>query len=278
MATPKMLHEHVANQSHPFRHPEYMSLFTWEDFNYDSWQAWMGKNWSVSVYLTVIYVGLIFAGRQWMKNREPYRLRGPLILWNLGLAIFSIVGFVRTFPELVYLMREENGFHTSVCIRDKMHVGTVFWTLMMALTKTIELGDTAFIVLRKQPLILLHWYHHATVMLYCWYTYYFHDAAHRWFMTINLFVHSVMYSYYAIRAMGIKLPRNLAMCITFLQLNQMFFGVAVNGYALYMKSSEIECQTETFNILLALLMYATYAVLFGNFFNKAYVQKKKKFD
>ena len=29
--------------------------------------------------------------------------------------------------------------------------------------------DTAFIVLRKRKLIFLHWYHHATVLLVCWY-------------------------------------------------------------------------------------------------------------
>lgn len=34
---------------------------------------------------------------------------------------------------------------------------TAFWGWLMALSKMAELGDTAFIVLRKQPLIFLHW-------------------------------------------------------------------------------------------------------------------------
>ena len=33
-----------------------------------------------------------------------------------------------------------------------------YWTFMFALSKVPELGDTLFIVLRKQPLIFLHWY------------------------------------------------------------------------------------------------------------------------
>ena len=38
-------------------------------------------------------------------------------------------------------------------------------------SKLPELGDTIFIVLRKQRLIFLHWYHHITVFVYCWYSY-----------------------------------------------------------------------------------------------------------
>ena len=43
-----------------------------------------------------------------------------------------------------------------------------FWATMFVLSKVPELGDTIFIVLRKQPLIFLHWYHHATVLVYSW--------------------------------------------------------------------------------------------------------------
>lgn len=44
-----------------------------------------------------------------------------------------------------------------------------FWTTMFSFSKAIELVDTAFVVLRKRPLIFLHYYHHATVLVYVWY-------------------------------------------------------------------------------------------------------------
>ena len=34
-------------------------------------------------------------------------------------------------------------------------------------SKVFELWDTFFIVVRKRPLILLHWYHHVTVLCVC---------------------------------------------------------------------------------------------------------------
>lgn len=149
----------ATNVSRPFGSPTYMTLYNYEaDFDYHYWQTWMGNNWTLSVYFAVAYVILIYLGRTWMRNRQPYKLQGPLILWNVGLAVFSFVGFMRTLPELVHLMQsKDNGFHLSCCMKDEMHMGTVFWTLMILLSKVVELGDTLFIVLRKQPLIFLHW-------------------------------------------------------------------------------------------------------------------------
>jgi len=44
-------------------------------------------------------------------------------------------------------------------------------TWAFCFSKLPELIDTVFIVLRKQPLIFLHWYHHASVLIYCWFSY-----------------------------------------------------------------------------------------------------------
>jgi elongation of very long chain fatty acids protein 6 len=44
-------------------------------------------------------------------------------------------------------------------------------------------------------------YHHVTVLLYAWYSYSEYNAAARWFIVMNYVVHSVMYSYYAFKAL-----------------------------------------------------------------------------
>lgn len=58
----------------------------------------------------------------------------------------------------------------AVCIYFSFGVDQVaaFWATMFVLSKVPELGDTVFIILRKQPLIFLHYYHHATVLVYAW--------------------------------------------------------------------------------------------------------------
>jgi hypothetical protein len=40
---------------------------------------------------------------------------------------------------------------------------------LFIISKVPETIDTLFIVLRRQQLIFLHWYHHASVLVYCFY-------------------------------------------------------------------------------------------------------------
>merc|ERR1712179_596621 len=104
-----------------------------------------------------------------------------------------------------------------------------------------ELGDTVFIVLRKQQLIFLHWYHHLTVLIYVFYCFSQFTSCGRWFMVMNYFVHSLMYSYYTLRALRVRVPRTVAMVITSLQLLQMVVGCAVNTGAFLYKRQGRDC-------------------------------------
>uniref|UniRef100_K7GG00 Elongation of very long chain fatty acids protein n=1 Tax=Pelodiscus sinensis TaxID=13735 RepID=K7GG00_PELSI len=174
-----------------------------------------------SFSFAVAYVLLIFGGQRVMKQRRGYYLRTPLVLWSLSLALFSIVGTLRTWGYMGFVL-STSGFKRSVCDQG-FYNGPVskFWAYMFVLSKVPELGDTVFIVLRKQRLLFLHWYHHVTVLLYAWYAYKDMVAGGGWFMTMNYSVHAVMYSYYTVRAAGCRVPRLLAMGITAAQIPPM---------------------------------------------------------
>lgn len=148
-----------------------------------------------------------------------------------------------------------------------------FWTWLFVLSKLPELGDTIFIVLRKQPLIFLHWYHHITVLIYSWFSYTEYTSSARWFIVMNYCVHSVMYSYYALRAMGYKPPRFIPMVITSMQLTQMIVGCTINLWAYdYLQTvNSSACHISPINIKLSIAMYFSYFVLFARFFYIAYL-------
>ena len=102
----------------------------------------------------------------------------------------------------------EHGISYTTCHTDcisNSHKQLAVWGWVFALSKILEFGDTAFIVLRKTPLPFLHWYHHITVCMYTWYALTPSPSAlSNWFGSMNYTVHTVMYTYYALRASGFK--------------------------------------------------------------------------
>lgn len=153
-----------------------------------------------------------------------------------------------------------------------------FWTWLFVLSKLPELGDTIFIVLRKQPLIFLHWYHHITVLMYSWFSYTEYTASARWFVVMNYCVHSLMYTYYALRALKFNPPRFISMLITGLQLTQMVIGCAINiwAYDFLQQSGHAACNISPTNIKLSIAMYASYFILFARFFHLTYLSSNAR--
>jgi len=257
----------------------YSYVFNFEqDFAPELVRIWMEENWRpVCAWASGIYMLLIFGGQTYMANRPAFDLRGPLTGWSMFLAMFSIMGAARTLPEFMHTLYT-HGFYHSLCIPSFIENDRVsgFWTWMFVLSKVPELGDTIFIVLRKQKLIFLHWYHHITVLIYCWYSFSQYTAPARWFVVMNFVVHSIMYTYYAFRALRYRVPKIIAITITSLQLIQMIVGCAVNYLAFSYKQNGMQCRVSDTNLKLSLLMYCSYFVLFARFFYNAYLGGKSE--
>lgn len=79
-------------------------------------------------------------------------------------------------------------------------------------------------------------YHHVTTLMSWWVMYHWYEPAQQWYVVMNSFVHSFMYTYYALKALKIRVPRPIAMFITTIQLLQMVLGVTVNVYTYYLLS------------------------------------------
>ncbi|XP_023222628.1 elongation of very long chain fatty acids protein 6-like [Centruroides sculpturatus] len=227
-----------------------------------------------AISMSLAYVIIIFYLQNYMKSRPPFQLRWPLVIWNILLAAFSICGTLRLLPGLWVLIREF-GFMFSVCNLSFAikHHPLPFWMSLFAWSKLIEFGDTIFLVLRKQRVIFLHWYHHALTLINVWYANSIEMSTTYWCMTMNIFVHSFMYSYYAMKAMNIKVPLFIAMTITTIQIAQMFMGCFLTLSATYMYYSGKYCEQTNTSLLLLNFMFFSYAWLFCRFFRDSYFKR-----
>jgi hypothetical protein len=247
-----------------------------EEFDPVQKLSWMEANWLTACYWISLYLFLIYTGQHVMSTRPAFKLRIPLIVWNVALAVFSIIGSIRTLPEMFYGI-SNFGFDYTVCDSSYMEPNRAcsFWSWLFILSKVPELGDTLFLVLRKRNVIFLHWYHHMTVLLFTWYATASYMSTGRWYIYMNYLVHAIMYSYYALTAIGYRLPKPMAMLITTLQIVQMILGCYVTSRAYYLRSHGASCETTTESAQWALLMYSSYFLLFAHFFVKAYFSPKK---
>lgn len=238
--------------------------------------AWMSRYWWLCFIFSMIYVGLVFGGKALMEKRHPWAMRHALCMWSTGLAAFSIYACFKIYPRF-YNLLIYGGFEYTVCDMSyaigSREMG--IWAWLFPLSKLPELFDTFFIIVRKSKLSFLHWYHHFSVFIYCWYSYAFPISTGVWFGTVNYSVHAVMYLYYAVRASGRYPPRWLARAVTTLQLSQMFFGLFLNFSAIRAVTLGKICRMDWFTVGISVFFYTSYAVLFANFYYWTYVYNKR---
>ena len=243
---------------------------------------WMNHYYDVPMYFVGLYVAMVFVGQQWMRDRRAFWLKPFFIVWNALLSAFSIYGCIVVAPELIKALRTE-GFRYTLCAPSFEwwnHGAVGLWMWFFIMSKIPELVDTVFLVFQKKPVIFLHWYHHTTVLLYCWYSYTTHHTVGIWFGAMNFFVHSVMYSYYFMMSLPgptRMIAKPFAPLITILQIAQMVMGLVI-VVAVHISKAEPQGCPGNPDVIMraALVMYASYFILFAKFFLDSYVFKKKK--
>jgi len=241
------------------------------------------SHWTTVWIIVILYLLIVKFGPEFMKSKKDRIVpRQVLFSWNLSLAIFSILGCMSSIPHFLYhshgglLMQ---GYRASVCTHGSWFYfgesGT--WMFYFTVSKLFELVDTLWLILNKKPVILLHWYHHATVLLFCWHAY-CKGANGIWFLVMNYFVHAVMYTYYALMTKGPavrKYLKKIAPIVTILQIGQMIMGTVVVFSGFYYKMfSREECAVDISNNVFGVFMYASYLVLFVQFFVKRFCSSR----
>jgi len=240
-------------------------------------QDWFKGNSHIPIGIAICYVAFVFFGPRLMKNQRPLRLKPLFASWNLLLSLFSVVGALRLIPALAAsaLFDPTRGLGYTMCAAPLQWVKQpeAVWVGLFVMSKVPELLDTVFLVARKKPVIFLHWYHHTTVMLFCWHSLATMSAPGIWFASMNFFVHSVMYGYYFATNVGLyRYVRPVAPVITTLQILQMVGGTLIVLKCAWEKAVVGSvCHIDSTNLVMGLGMYLSYFTLFALFFAKKYL-------
>lgn len=170
-----------------------------------------------------------------MANREPIRVVAFARYWNFGLSLFSLCGAVTCVPLLFNgptagLLTK--GFESSVCAGPETYGAGVsgMFVCFFIYSKLFELADTVILLLRKKTPEFLHYWHHTTVLLYCWHSYTTRIGTGLWFAAMNYSVHAVMYFYFGMSECGARgkaVVKPFALFVTLIQLMQMVFGIGI---------------------------------------------------
>jgi elongation of very long chain fatty acids protein 6 len=216
----------------------------------------------VWVYLAACaaYYPAMRAGQRWMEKRPAYRLKYPLLAWNVFMSAVSFYAWVQID---IHLQPFRVDF--PVCDQRVMNDPAAWFILVFNLTKPLEWVDTAFLVLRKRRVIFLHWFHHLATALYCLHATVYSavsDTTGTQFAAMNLVVHGVMYGYYALTSVRrFSWTPMLALYVNTMQALQMLFGIAVIARSLMLCSRTWE--ENWHGMLLASAMYGVYLWMFG---------------
>eukprot|EP00045_Choanoeca_perplexa_P000053 m.12860 g.12860 ORF g.12860 m.12860 type:complete len:278 (+) comp10041_c0_seq1:118-951(+) len=254
-------------------------LTTWYETKYANFEIahdgrdFLDTHFYIIAGCVVAYLPLIFGLQHLMEANKPMPIKPLLFSWNVSLVLFNLYSMYYLLPTVLRFVADGNVLSLSCGTDPYFTRGPGSHAIMLfGLSKVPEMLDTVFLVLRKRPVILLHWWHHISVTLYCWSILYSpqvdEGAEGAIFGAMNSVVHVVMYAYYAARVLGFKPPGDYL--ITTMQLVQMVIGATVAGYRVFC-CPNLQRPAHAWS---GLLMYVSYFYLFGVFFLNRYVFKK----
>lgn len=235
----------------------------------------------VAVSVVLFYLFLYFMSK-YMQNRKAYDLKVLNILHNFFLAILSFVMAAGIIEELIRIVKESTDFGNfcskTYCLPHGTRlVGPLyFWSYIYHCSKTYELLDSLFIILRKKHtgITVLHVFHHS-IMLFQVLEWFYGHMTFVWFATwINSSVHVIMYVYYALSIMGIKFKYRFL--ITIIQLIQFFLGAFwIIAHLVLTQFFHWDCVGNIVSTFISILTDSYIIYLFWEFYVETYMKKGK---
>jgi len=142
------------------------------------------------------------------------------------------------------------------------------------LLKYYELIDTVFLSLKHKPLSFLHCYHHPATLVLTWGQLVDSTGIQWLVILLNLFVHTVMYFYYAMATLRVRMPWKKI--VTVFQILQFVMDLAACyiGWALHNLYGR--CSGHNRGAIVGCFILTSYLYLFIDFYEETYSKKKEK--
>ncbi|XP_022333795.2 very long chain fatty acid elongase AAEL008004-like [Crassostrea virginica] len=220
---------------------------------------------SVGVYLYLVKMGPI-----WMKSRKAYDLKNTMIIYNICMVLLSLYMFYETLvaawfnPDFSKACQPVDYSNNPQSLR----IANVIWVYYIS--KLVEFLDTAFFVLRKKSnqITFLHVYHHASMPLWYWLGAKFVPGGESYLVvSLNSFIHIIMYTYYLLAAFGPSMQKYLwwKKYMTKLQLMQFAWFILHSVQVMY-----IGCGFPRAYMVCQFIFALSQLVLFMNFYLQTY--------
>lgn len=214
-----------------------------------------------------------------------------------GYSVWTFVGTLSAFSRTVLAFKLKTqsqstflNFVYAVCdLEEGMfqqnsqdHYLTIFgWWFYIS--KFYEVLDTVIILLKGRPLSLLQSYHHAGAMMCMWSGIRYQSPPIWIFVVFNSFIHSLMYFYFTLSCLKIRVPIIVKRVLTSMQITQFVFGGSLAVFHAFVWYVDLDTNTATGCIrtadqALPLFINVAYltplTMLFAAFYIESYIKRK----
>ncbi|OKL56030.1 hypothetical protein UA08_08717 [Talaromyces atroroseus] len=118
----------------------------------------------------------------------------------------------------------DNGLPDPTDVGRLWNQGLAYYGWIFYLSKFYEVIDTAIILAKGKRSSTLQTYHHTGAMLCMWAGIRYMGQPIWIFVLVNSFIHAMMYSYYTLTALHIRVPNAIKRSLTTMQITQFVFG------------------------------------------------------
>jgi len=226
--------------------------------------------------LTAIYLYFVKVyGPRMMKDKKPYDLRNVMIFHNTFLVLLNGIGLIialkgTNFGAITLECKQFNPDSSDPTDQILLYLGYTYY-----ISKFIDFLDTIYFVLRKKDshVTPLHVFHHTMMPFWCYIFFKFSTYTNNGFIPlVNAFVHTIMYAYYALAALGPHMQPYLwwKPWITIIQLVQFVLCTIHSLYMFFDTSCSCSKLLISFQIIHGVLFFH----LFFNFYKRTYWKSK----